>query len=89
MSDWKTALENCSVKASLYAYAEAIEAKDQPQVEGIPGEITEIHVKKEGEGKYSMLLTVLMDGVPEEGVSEEEINHRLKVLGADPNADWE
>ena len=89
MASWKTALESCNARGSLYPYADTIHADDQPKVEGIPGDITEIQVIEEDEGKYSMIVTVLMDGVPEEGVSESEISARLKVLGADPNTGWE
>jgi hypothetical protein len=89
--DWKTVLEDDPFKTAEYSYSENVDARnfpngEYPAIEGIPGEIHEIMVRKE-EGKYSIQLTIFMDDL--EGISEEEVTARLKVLGADPNTDWE
>lgn len=88
MASWKEALENSSISMAVYPYAEVGPGYDQPQVEGIPGDIQEILIKEEGKG-YIMIVTVLVDGVSEDGVSEDEITARLRELVADPNNDWE
>lgn len=86
MTNWKRALERCPVKSTGYPYAELIHADDQPKIEGIQGDITEILITREIKG-YSILLTVLVNDLEE--VSEEQITKRLRALGADPDEGWE
>ena len=88
MASWKEAMENGSTDMAAYSYAELIPADEQPQVEGIPGDILEILIKEEKKG-YIMIVTVLVDGVSPDGVTEDEINARLREMGADPDNNWE
>lgn len=84
--DWKTVLEDDPFKSAEYLYSENVDTREQPRIEGIPGDIHEIEVFKK-DGKYSICLKIFMDDL--EGLTEEEVTARLKALGADPNTGWE